>query len=1053
MTPDNGYRTLSPLFVLILTACSAAICLAQRSTDTKSNQSTPGARPSDYTLNRRTLPCLSRAQEKSLHNLSRQSSVPLFAEGWAHGGTIARLRLLVPSGATGGATLAQHAYKFVETNAALWKLNSMRQLRLRDLVASSECSSATFELMHPTGLPIFNAFLTVNLTPTGMITGVNARLTGEGLRATDVKGRMAASEARRILYTAVRKPNIALPEQTEVILDPFFISDGAHDATRGWMFSTERVSHTRRPFINVGSMLRGGLGITLPERVTVGPYIVDQLRGRVIREGITFQPIATEPSTCFGSHSPRPQVVLDPLTGTPASVEMAHMGGVATSGTTPVERAYDLLASELIARMYGDAAPREHLRNPVAVPGVNGRLHVKFKEYYSGIPVEGAHLIVTINAEGRGETILGRFVYFPAVKTTIPDVPEQEARRKAFDKYLELECKGDSACIASRQQSPVELTRAGYRVVLSSKIFEGTQIPPASERLAWKFEFPGRIIYWQATAPDQFLYDLPTILSFPSRVHNFAENDRVEFEDGTAVQGITPHPDAAAANGFIPVIDRFYLGKLERDSFDGLGSRLVVHVRDETDSNAYWDRDKREMFVGTDVQADDVVAHEFAHGVTQFTANLAYKAEPGALNESYSDVMASLIFPDSDPSNWLLGETSQCGAIRDMKDPGRDLGFSFKCGIPAGKQPSHAAMKSDACMPLDGCVHFWSGIPNRAAVLVADGGIPGTPRPGIGRAKLAKLYFETLKSGLGESSRFLNQRVATVARCRELVGTVTEGSAWTHDDCYHVGKSFDAVGIIANPLDGYDMFDGGLLLVDYKRPKFTGERLFRGCTVKDLTLLGDDLRTGEHREDTKCTGCDNPTIDFGEWGAQVTERGAVNDPADRSVVYRVRSKWILQRGIIDVRDSYNKPSGITDMQCELPAPNTHTRELYSVERIDRAGPWWDGGDVVINSGKRMPADCKVANVLGVEYHVVTDVDLFGGITTRIELADGTFKPSDNHITHGFTVSREGVDDNDLSVKLNWWHINGGRIIVRVYYKIHEPDNVDCSVEGATQTGN
>ena len=41
--------------------------------------------------------------------------------------------------------------------------------------------------------------------------------------------------------------------------------------------------------------------------------------------------------------------------------------------------------------------------------------------------------------------------------------------------------------------------------------------------------------------------------------------------------------------------------------------------------------------------ANDVVAHELTHGVTQETANLEYKRSIwGALNESFSDVLDTL---------------------------------------------------------------------------------------------------------------------------------------------------------------------------------------------------------------------------------------------------------------------------------------------------------------------------------------------------------------------------------------------------------------------------
>ena len=48
----------------------------------------------------------------------------------------------------------------------------------------------------------------------------------------------------------------------------------------------------------------------------------------------------------------------------------------------------------------------------------------------------------------------------------------------------------------------------------------------------------------------------------------------------------------------------------------------------------------------------DVIGHELTHGVTQYTANLTYFGQPGALNESMSDVFGSLI------KQYTLGQTA-----------------------------------------------------------------------------------------------------------------------------------------------------------------------------------------------------------------------------------------------------------------------------------------------------------------------------------------------------------------------------------------------------------
>ena len=76
----------------------------------------------------------------------------------------------------------------------------------------------------------------------------------------------------------------------------------------------------------------------------------------------------------------------------------------------------------------------------------------------------------------------------------------------------------------------------------------------------------------------------------------------------------------------------------------------------------------------------DIIGHELTHGVTQFTANLEYQAQPGALNESMSDVFGSLVKQYQrrqavHEADWIIGEglfTSNVTGvgIRSMKAPG-----------------------------------------------------------------------------------------------------------------------------------------------------------------------------------------------------------------------------------------------------------------------------------------------------------------------------------------------------------------------------------------------
>src|SRR6185369_4573404 len=76
----------------------------------------------------------------------------------------------------------------------------------------------------------------------------------------------------------------------------------------------------------------------------------------------------------------------------------------------------------------------------------------------------------------------------------------------------------------------------------------------------------------------------------------------------------------------------------------------------------------------------DVIAHELTHGVTEYTANLEYHNQSGALNESISDAFGSMVkqwalHQDVHTADWLIGaEVFSPGvaadALRSMKAPG-----------------------------------------------------------------------------------------------------------------------------------------------------------------------------------------------------------------------------------------------------------------------------------------------------------------------------------------------------------------------------------------------
>ncbi len=194
---------------------------------------------------------------------------------------------------------------------------------------------------------------------------------------------------------------------------------------------------------------------------------------------------------------------------------------------------------------------------------------------------------------------------------------------------------------------------------------------------------------------------------------------------------------------------QYYKTSIGRNSFDNLGSSIIVNVHDPAYvNNAYWDGAKLNLCDGDGVNYKnfagglDVVAHELTHGVTQYTAGLLYQFQPGALNESMSDFFAAMV----DSGNWLIGEEIRItppGFLRNMQDPhqGPNPGL-----FPFGYQPARLSEYVDSGLNYDnGGVHVNSGIPNRGGYLV--GSV-------IGRPKAAQIWYRTLTVYLTPNSDF-----------------------------------------------------------------------------------------------------------------------------------------------------------------------------------------------------------------------------------------------------------------------------------------------------------
>lgn len=86
----------------------------------------------------------------------------------------------------------------------------------------------------------------------------------------------------------------------------------------------------------------------------------------------------------------------------------------------------------------------------------------------------------------------------------------------------------------------------------------------------------------------------------------------------------------------------FYQKAFGRDSFNGTGGIMdAIFNRGNACPNASWNGTFISFCPG--LTTDDVTSHEWSHAYTQYTHNLIYAWQPGALNEGYSDIFGETV--------------------------------------------------------------------------------------------------------------------------------------------------------------------------------------------------------------------------------------------------------------------------------------------------------------------------------------------------------------------------------------------------------------------------
>jgi len=541
--------------------------------------------------------------------------------------------------------------------------------------------------------------------------------------------------------------------------------------------------------------------------------------------------------------NPDLKVVINPATGLPSSiVGFKPDPSLLTAGARSAEQTEEdtrrIVETFLETSGLTAALPARNKKAELKYvgrrkdPDFPGRYIANVEQQIGGVKVFGSSARLTVE-NSLGVTRYQGSTSAVSVSDTAPSV-EEAAAVAAARKRLGALLKGS----ANSPAPPLpmgpdpETAPAKAELVVFDPALLRARVPGGT-RLAYMVSIDAYRLFVDAKTGEVFHFyrDKPSALI--RRIYdsaNTTDTAAVVDEDGKT-SGQTLPEDAEQAFRYTGAVRDFFYLVFGRNSFDDNdqdgpkgGAPLESYVRFGNVRNAYWCPSKSSycpkanamVFGPGYAGAVDIVAHEMSHGIIQHEANLVYSDEPGAVNESISDIFGALIefYAKGSGANWLIGEAApgysperplRSLAAPNLTSPNGTSLFDKTQNFSSSNrgQPDHYG---DAVTPADpicastwlndnGCVHFNSGILNKFAYLIAEGGEHrGTPVRGLGRGKLAHLTYRTLTTNLNQTATLVEAAEGFLQSCLDL--TQKKGSGFAESDCDQVLAAQQAVGLV-----------------------------------------------------------------------------------------------------------------------------------------------------------------------------------------------------------------------------------------------------------------
>jgi Zn-dependent metalloprotease len=352
-----------------------------------------------------------------------------------------------------------------------------------------------------------------------------------------------------------------------------------------------------------------------------------------------------------------------------------------------------------------------------------GETHLTWKQFHGNVPVFAGTIKTHFDRANELKAVTGTAVPDITVNTT-PSWNREAAAQIArgsvvFDRGDSASLRTGTATLYIYREGLAQGVEGPNQLAWEIEVTDGAGI----RELVYVDAHTGRVIDRVTAIHDQLqrrAFDGHSLPFVPNNYPNGAY-----WNEGDSF----PTQSQEANNMIVSSKETYDLFKsFGRDSFDGKGATMdAIFDRGYSCPNASWNGTFISFCPG--FTTDDVTTHEWAHAYTQYTHGLIYQWQPGALNESYSDIWGEVVDQINNRDGQTLSgqrNTGQCSSLSppvvrlSVNTPATIAGDYFAQAATFGRTISApitgeivAALDAGTgAAALDGC----SEIINRAAV-------------------------------------------------------------------------------------------------------------------------------------------------------------------------------------------------------------------------------------------------------------------------------------------------------------------------------------------------